>query len=226
MKMSARGAQFLVQSGRLVDGMLLDIYEVEAEDGRTLTILLFSYRIGGVDYECSQDITAMRDVVNAAEVRAGFPCTVRYQPGNPHNSIVVAEGWTGLREGLPQLPSYEDPDPVDMSHLRPGKGLRSSSCVGARSRTPVKLTICMFTRRSAGKGANRTTLVLRISLAATLAYVVVTFVAGLRAHSLALLSESGHNVSDFWPSCSALSRSTSSRGRPTTPELLAISAPA
>lgn len=49
----------------------------------------------------------------------------------------------------------------------------------------------------AGKGANRTTWVLRISLAATLAYVVVTFVAGLRAHSLALLSESGHNVSDF-----------------------------
>src|SRR5271166_3481249 len=47
------------------------------------------------------------------------------------------------------------------------------------------------------KGANRTTLVLRISLAATLAYVVVTFVAGLRAHSLALLSESGHNASDF-----------------------------
>lgn len=46
-------------------------------------------------------------------------------------------------------------------------------------------------------GAKRTTTVLRISLVATLAYVVVTFVAGLRAHSLALLSESGHNVSDF-----------------------------
>jgi cobalt-zinc-cadmium efflux system protein len=39
--------------------------------------------------------------------------------------------------------------------------------------------------------------VLRFSLVATLAYVVVTFVAGLRAHSLALLSEAGHNVSDF-----------------------------
>ncbi len=49
----------------------------------------------------------------------------------------------------------------------------------------------------AGKSANRTAWVLRISMAATLAYVVVTFVAGLRAHSLALLSESGHNVSDF-----------------------------
>jgi cobalt-zinc-cadmium efflux system protein len=32
---------------------------------------------------------------------------------------------------------------------------------------------------------------------ATLVYVVVTFVAGLRAHSLALLSEAGHNASDF-----------------------------
>ncbi len=44
---------------------------------------------------------------------------------------------------------------------------------------------------------NRTQSVLRFSLVATLAYVVVTFVAGLRAHSLALLSESGHNASDF-----------------------------
>jgi cobalt-zinc-cadmium efflux system protein len=48
-----------------------------------------------------------------------------------------------------------------------------------------------------GPGAKRTQSVLRFSLVATLAYVVVTFVAGLRAHSLALLSESGHNVSDF-----------------------------
>jgi cobalt-zinc-cadmium efflux system protein len=39
--------------------------------------------------------------------------------------------------------------------------------------------------------------VLRFSLGATLIYVVVTFVFGLRAHSLALLSEAGHNVSDF-----------------------------
>ena len=49
----------------------------------------------------------------------------------------------------------------------------------------------------ASSGASRTQSVLRISLAATLAYVVVTFVAGLRAHSLALLSEAGHNASDF-----------------------------
>jgi hypothetical protein len=85
-------------------------------------MLLFHYRIGGVDYECTQDITNMRDVVNAAEVQAGFPCSVRYQPGNPQNSIVVAELWSGLRIGLPQIPPYDDPDPIDLSHLRPGRG--------------------------------------------------------------------------------------------------------
>src|ERR1700743_2844213 len=38
---------------------------------------------------------------------------------------------------------------------------------------------------------------LRYSLAATFAYVLVTVIAVLRAHSLALLSESGHNVTDL-----------------------------
>jgi len=113
---------FLVQSGRIVDGMLLDVCEVEAEDGRTLTMLLYSYRNAGVDYECSQDITDMQGVVDVAQVRAGFPCSIRYQPGNPQNSIVVAEQWSGLRAGLPQFPHYDDPDPVDISHLRPGRG--------------------------------------------------------------------------------------------------------
>lgn len=43
----------------------------------------------------------------------------------------------------------------------------------------------------------RTQSVLRFSIVATAVYVAVTFIAGLRAHSLALLSESGHNASDF-----------------------------
>ncbi len=38
--------------------------------------------------------------------------------------------------------------------------------------------------------------VLRTSLIATIAYVLLTLVAGLRAHSLALVSEAGHNASD------------------------------
>ncbi len=39
--------------------------------------------------------------------------------------------------------------------------------------------------------------ILQISLAATFVYVVATLVFGLRAHSLALISEAGHNASDM-----------------------------
>lgn len=46
----------------------------------------------------------MRDVVDPAQVRVGFPCSVRYQPGSPQNSVVVAEEWSGLRAGLPDMP--------------------------------------------------------------------------------------------------------------------------
>jgi len=39
--------------------------------------------------------------------------------------------------------------------------------------------------------------ILKVSLALTAMYIAATFVFGLRAHSLALLSEAGHNLSDF-----------------------------
>jgi len=46
-------------------------------------------------------------------------------------------------------------------------------------------------------GPGGPTRVLKISLGVTLAYIVLLVVAGIRAHSLALLSEAGHNLSDF-----------------------------
>jgi cobalt-zinc-cadmium efflux system protein len=55
----------------------------------------------------------------------------------------------------------------------------------------------MHTHANHGAG-ERTSRVLRISLVATLAYIVLLVVAGIRAHSLALLSEAGHNLSDFF----------------------------
>jgi cobalt-zinc-cadmium efflux system protein len=39
--------------------------------------------------------------------------------------------------------------------------------------------------------------ILKLSLGLTFLYILATLVFGLRAHSLALLSEAGHNVSDF-----------------------------
>jgi hypothetical protein len=70
-------------------------------------MLHYEYRMGGVDYECTQDITRLQDVVDVATVQAGFPCSVRYQPGNAQNSIVISERWSGLRASLPVLPAHE-----------------------------------------------------------------------------------------------------------------------
>ena len=47
-------------------------------------------------------------------------------------------------------------------------------------------------------GDATTSQVLRISLLVTLAYIALLVVAGINAHSLALLSEAGHNLSDFF----------------------------
>ncbi|MGA7907220.1 MAG: cation diffusion facilitator family transporter [Candidatus Sulfotelmatobacter sp.] len=46
-------------------------------------------------------------------------------------------------------------------------------------------------------GEGGTKRVLKISLGVTLVYIVLLVVAGIRAHSLALLSEAGHNLSDL-----------------------------
>ena len=52
----------------------------------------------------------------------------------------------------------------------------------------------MHVHSGAGPGTSK---VLRISLFVTLAYIALLVMAGIRAHSLALLSEAGHNLSDF-----------------------------
>jgi hypothetical protein len=107
---------FLTQSGRLVDGNLLEVCDVPADDGRTLTMLIYDYRIGGVDIQCSQDITNMRAIVDPADVRPGLPCSVRYQPGNPQNSIVIAEKWSGLRIKSPRPSIGGVAPPADTQH--------------------------------------------------------------------------------------------------------------
>ncbi|HYK38312.1 hypothetical protein [Alloacidobacterium sp.] len=91
---------YLVQTGRIIDGTLLDISELDAtESGRPggMQLLLYKYEIGGVEYECSQEVTPLRDLVDIHDCRLGVPCSVRYDTHKPENSIVVAETWSGLR---------------------------------------------------------------------------------------------------------------------------------
>jgi cobalt-zinc-cadmium efflux system protein len=55
----------------------------------------------------------------------------------------------------------------------------------------------MHMHAHAGGDTGATARVLRVSLLLTAAYILLLVVAGIRAHSLALLSEAGHNLSDF-----------------------------
>jgi len=62
-------------------------------------------------------------------------------------------------------------------------------------RTHVTLTLREVHLHIHGEGGPGR--VLKVSLGVTAAYIVLLVVAGIRAHSLALLSEAGHNLSDF-----------------------------
>jgi hypothetical protein len=98
---------YLVQTGRIIDGTLLDISELDAsESGRPtgMQLILYKYEIGGVAYECSQDVTSLRDLVNLHDCRLGFPCSVRYDTHKPENSIIIAETWSGLRDTANSVP--------------------------------------------------------------------------------------------------------------------------
>jgi hypothetical protein len=100
----------LVRSGRIIDGTILDVTELEMatpaepDQQAEISFILYKYEIGGVAYECSQEVTALRDFVNPAELRLSFPCSVRYDIHRPENSIVIAENWSGLRTTADSVP--------------------------------------------------------------------------------------------------------------------------
>jgi hypothetical protein len=80
----------LATGGRIVDGSLVDVAPAESEP-RTL---IYRYRIAGVTYECSQDVSTLTPLVQ--NIRLDYPVQVRYNRQNPADSIVVAETWNGL----------------------------------------------------------------------------------------------------------------------------------
>lgn len=59
--------------------------------------LYYSYSVGGVQYEASQDITALRDLLPAEPERLIGWSGMKYAPNNPANSILICEEWSGLR---------------------------------------------------------------------------------------------------------------------------------
>ena len=89
---------WLEGTGRITDGTVIDVQEMQPEGRKPATFLIFQYDVAGVSYEASQDVTYLRQLINLHSCRLGLPTSVRYDPQDPGNSIVVSERWMGLRQ--------------------------------------------------------------------------------------------------------------------------------
>jgi hypothetical protein len=105
----------LNQIGRIAEGQVLEIMEVPATqvEPRGLArlarsqpdssaaldrrkLVCYSYSISGVSYETAQDITGLAQRAGLERLAAGQPASVKYDPVNPSNSILVADDWLGV----------------------------------------------------------------------------------------------------------------------------------
>lgn len=90
---------WLESTGRITDGTVIDVQELAASGNHHAAIMLiYHYDVAGVSYECSQDVTYLRHWINLHSCRLGLPTSVKYDPQNPGNSLVVSENWMGLRQ--------------------------------------------------------------------------------------------------------------------------------
>ena len=87
----------LSQHGRICDGTVIDVQELPSNGSDPAQFLIYTYEIGGVAYEASQDITQLRQFIDLHSCKLGLPSSIKYDPQNPGDSIVIAEEWTGLR---------------------------------------------------------------------------------------------------------------------------------
>jgi hypothetical protein len=105
---------YLNQIGRIVEGQVLEIVEAPPEapprrgifhrqpaaaensENETRKMLWYTYSISGVSYETAQDITGLEERACLHRIVAGQPASVKYDPSNPSNSILVADDWSGL----------------------------------------------------------------------------------------------------------------------------------
>jgi hypothetical protein len=105
----------LNQVGRIVEGLVVELVESQApaasdSDGAsrragTLVapagnslrrLVRYSYSIAGVTYETAQDVTGLEERLCLERLAAGQPASVKYDPSNPSNSILVADDWSGI----------------------------------------------------------------------------------------------------------------------------------
>jgi len=100
--------------GRIAEGQVVELSEQPAEpvaqrqgflgsrsrplaDTRPRHMVSYSYSISGVTYHTAQDITGLESQVRFDRLMAGQQASVKYDPSNPSDSILVADDWSGLR---------------------------------------------------------------------------------------------------------------------------------
>jgi hypothetical protein len=76
-------------TGRLGDAFLTEVHE---------NSLYYTYKVRGVQYEASQDVSALSDHLPADPERMIGMVGMKYLSKNPANSILICEEWSGLRE--------------------------------------------------------------------------------------------------------------------------------
>lgn len=104
----------LNQIGRIAEGQVVELMENSPEpaapargifasrsrplaDLRPRHLVSYSYLISGVTYHTAQDITGLESQVRLERLVAGQPASIKYDPANPTDSILVADDWSGLR---------------------------------------------------------------------------------------------------------------------------------
>jgi hypothetical protein len=104
----------LNQVGRIAEGQVVELAEHEAmpppasrgifgrkarpiANNRARQLVSYSYAISGVTYHTAQDITGLESQVRLERLVAGQPASIKYDPSNPADSILVADDWSGLR---------------------------------------------------------------------------------------------------------------------------------
>ena len=104
----------LNQIGRIAEGQVVELAEHAAEPKlssrgifggkaqplattRARQLVSYSYAISGVTYHTAQDITGLESQVRLERLVAGQPASIKYDPANPVDSILVADDWSGLR---------------------------------------------------------------------------------------------------------------------------------
>jgi hypothetical protein len=64
--------------------------------GSAPKLLYYSYSISGVTYETAQDVSGLEEQAHLHRIVAGQHASVKYDPANPSNSILLADDWSGI----------------------------------------------------------------------------------------------------------------------------------